>query len=404
MSILVFKYKAISESGEILEGYYEAKSESDVLTMLKSNNYFPMAIEEDKGSDIKTDLFAKKVTKKDMAVFCRQFYTMLNAGISIVKCLDILEKQTENRTLKKAISVVYEDVQKGMTLSEGMKKQNKIFPNLLVNMVQAGEVSGNLDVIMERMAVHFEKENKIENKVKNALVYPMVLSIVAIAVVVFLLTVVMPTFIGMFESSDSILPGPTRALLAISNWLKSYWYVFIGVVLIIILGLISFGKTEGGSIFFDSLKIKIPGFKKMNMKIITSRFTRTLSTLLSSGIPLLQALDVVSNVVGNKVVSNKLGIAKEDIRKGIPMSRTIKDMNLFPPMVDSMIKVGEESGALDDILYKTADFYDEEVEASMQKMTTMLEPVLIVFMAAIIGFIVIAMAMPMFDMVNTIEM
>ncbi|MCF6465642.1 type II secretion system F family protein [Clostridium sp. Cult2] len=399
----LYKYKAVSESGQIQEGYHEAPSESDVLVMLKNNNYYPMSIEEDKGTDIKKDLFSKKVTKKDIAVFCRQFYTMINAGISIINCLDILEKQTENKTLKKAIYVVSQDVQKGMTLSEGMAKHKKVFPDLLINMVEAGEVSGNLDVLMERMAIHFEKENNIENKVKNALVYPIVLSILAIAVVVFLLTVVMPTFIGMFESSGSILPAPTRALLAISNWLTQYWYLFIGIVSILIIGIISFGKTDGGRIFYDNLKIKIPGIKKMNIKIITSRFTRTLSTLLSSGIPLLQALNVVSKVVGNKVVANKLDKTKEEIRKGITMSITIKDINLFPPMVDSMIKIGEESGALDEILYKTADFYDEEVEASLQKMTTLLEPILIVFMAIIIGFIVIAMAMPMFDMVNTIE-
>lgn len=399
----IYKYKAISEAGQVQEGYHEASSEEDVLIMLKSSNYYPMFIEEDKGTNIKKDFFSKKVTKKDIAVFCRQFYTMINAGISIINCLDILEKQTENKTLKKSTYNVYEDVQKGMTLSEAMEKHKKVFPPLLINMVEAGEVSGNLDVLMERMAIHYEKENNIENKVKNALVYPIVLSIVAIAVVIFLLTVVMPTFISMFETSGSILPTPTRALLAISNWLSEYWYLFIGIALFIIVGIISFGKTTEGRIFYDTLKIKIPGIKNMNIKIITSRFTRTLSTLLSSGIPLLQGLDVVSKVVGNKVVSNKLNEAKDDIRKGIPMSRTIKDIGLFPPMVDSMIKIGEESGALDDILYKTADFFDEEVEASLQKMTTLLEPILIVFMAVIIGFIVIAMAMPMFDMVNTIE-
>ena len=399
----IYKYRAVSESGQIQEGYHEASSESDVLIMLKTNNYYPMSIEEDKGTGFKKEIFTKKITKKDIAVFCRQFYTMINAGISIINCLDILEKQTENKTLKKSTYNVYEDVQKGMTLSEAMEKHKKVFPPLLINMVEAGEVSGNLDVLMERMAIHYEKENNIENKVKNALVYPIVLSIVAIAVVIFLLTVVMPTFISMFETSGSILPTPTRALLAISNWLSEYWYLFIGIALFIIVGIISFGKTTEGRIFYDTLKIKIPGIKNMNIKIITSRFTRTLSTLLSSGIPLLQGLDVVSKVVGNKVVSNKLNEAKDDIRKGIPMSRTIKDIGLFPPMVDSMIKIGEESGALDDILYKTADFFDEEVEVSLQKMTTLLEPILIVFMAVIIGFIVIAMAMPMFDMVNTME-
>jgi len=399
----IYKYRAVSESGQIQEGYHEASSESDVLIMLKTNNYYPMSIEEDKGTGFKKEIFTKKITKKDIAVSCRQFYTMINAGISIINCLDILEKQIENKRLKKSVYVVYEDVQKGMTLSEAMAKHENIFPALLINMVEAGEVSGNLDVLMERMAIHYEKENNIENKVKNALVYPIVLSIVAIAVVVFLLTVVMPTFIGMFESSGSLLPGPTRVILTISNLLKEYWYLFLVVVILIVTGIISFRKTESGRVLVDNLKIKIPGVKKMSIKIITSRFTRTLSTLLSSGIPLLQGLDVVSKVVGNEVVSNKLNQAREDIRKGIPMSRTIKDIGLFPPMVDSMIKIGEESGALDDILYKTADFYDEEVETSLQKMTTLLEPILIIFMALIIGFIVIAMAMHIFDMVNTIE-
>lgn len=399
-----YKYKAISENGQIIEGYHQAQSETEVVAMLKNNKYIPMNIEEETATDIKdTGLFEKKITKKDMAVFCRQFYTMLNAGIGVVEALDILEQQTENKTLKKTIGIVYEDVQKGMALSEAMERHKKIFPSLLINMVEAGEVSGNLDVIMERMAIHFEKEFNIENKVKGALIYPIVLSIVSIAVVIFLLTSVMPTFIGMFESSGTMLPGPTLALLAISNWLTEYWYLFIGIILIFILGIKLFGKSGEGRKFFDGLKIKLPGIKNMNIKIITSRFTRTLSTLLSSGIPLLQALDVVSRVVENKVVGDEIQLAQEDIRKGVPMSKAIKDIGLFPPMVDSMIKIGEESGALDDILYKTADFYDEEVEASMQKMTTLLEPILIVFMAVVIGFIVISMAMPMFDMVNTMD-
>ncbi|MBZ2173728.1 type II secretion system F family protein [Schnuerera sp. xch1] len=399
----LYKYKAVSEKGEILEGYHEAQSESDVLIMLKNNNYYPMSVEENNKIDIKKDLFSKKVTKKDISVFCRQFYTMLNAGINIINCLDILEKQIEHKTLKKAIFAIYEDVQKGMTLSQGMKKHKSMFPSLLINMVEAGEVSGNLDVLMERMAVHFEKENKIKNKVNNALVYPVVLSIIAIAVVVFLIIVVMPTFIGMFETNGSVLPVSTRMLLTISNWLTNYWYLFILSVVFLLIGAIKFEKTEVGGLIIDNLKITIPGIKNISIKIITSRFTRTLSTLLSSGMPLLQALDVVKNIVGNRIVSNKLETAKEDIKKGISMSKTIKDTGLFPPMVDSMIKIGEESGALDDILYKTADYYDEEIEASIQKMTTLLEPILIVFMSIIIGFIVISMAMPMFDLVNTIE-
>ncbi|HHV39450.1 MAG TPA: type II secretion system F family protein [Tepidimicrobium sp.] len=400
----IYRYKAVSEDGKVLEGYYEGDSKADVLDMLKNNSYYPVLIEEDMGASIKTDIFARRITKKDMAVFCRQFYTMLNAGISIVNCLDVLKEQTQNNTFKKTIFSVYEDVQKGMTLSESMNKYEKVFPSLLANMVEVGETSGTLDVIMERMAVHYEKENRIENKIRSAFVYPAVLSIVAIAVVIFLLIVVMPSFISMFESNHMILPTPTRALLAISNWLKAYWYLFIGAIFAIAISLRILGTTPRGRLFYDSIKLKTPILNKLSINIVTSRFTRTMSTLLSSGIALLQAMNVVSNILGNEVVSQRLDVVKEDIRKGIPMSRAIETMDIFPPMVDSMIRVGEESGAIDDILDKTADFYDEEVDTSIQRMTTLLEPMLIVVMAVIIGFIVISIAMPMFDMVSTAQM
>ena len=400
---MLYKYKAVSESGQVLEGVYEARTEDDVIAMIRNNSYLPVSIEKSDTRGKSLNIFTTRVKKKDLAIFCRQFYTMLNAGISIVKCLDILEKQVENNVLKKAIGRVCEDVQKGFTLSEAMKKNEEVFPSLFINMIEAGEVSGNLDTIMERMSIHYEKENKIENKVKSALAYPIVLSIVAIGVVIFLLTFVMPTFIGMFESSGVALPAPTRLLLNISYGLQNYWHIFIPIVIALIVLARLYSQTESGSLLFDSIKIKMPGIKKINIKIITSRFARTLATLMASGISLLEALDAVSKVVGNKVVAQGIRKAKEDVRKGAPLSRTIKEMNVFPPMLNSMLKVGEESGSLDEILTKTADFYDEEAEVSLQNMTTMLEPIMTVFMAIIIGFIVISMAMPMFDMVNTIQ-
>ncbi|WP_234978603.1 type II secretion system F family protein [Anaerosalibacter sp. Marseille-P3206] len=402
---MIFKYKAVTDTGETLEGTFEGQNTDEVISMLRGNNYLPISVEELNEREVNSGItLGTNVKKKDMAVFCRQFYFMLNAGISIVNCLDILEKQTENKLLKKAIGKSYEDVQKGMTLSEAMKKHKKIFPILLVNMVEAGEVSGNLDIIMDRMAIHYEKENKIENKVKSAFTYPIILIIVSVAVVIFLLTKVMPTFIGMFESSGSALPGPTRYLLNMSERLENYWFIYAIVIPLVIAGIAFYAKSPSGKMLFDSLKIKLPGLKKTNIKIITSRFTRTLSTLLSSGIPLIQSLEVVSRVVGNVIVAKGLERGIEDIKKGVSLSSTIRAIGVFPPMVYSMINVGEESGSLDEILLKTADFYDEEVETSLEKMTTMLEPILIVIMAFIIGFIVIAMAMPMFDMVNTIEM
>ncbi len=250
--------------------------------------------------------------------------------------------------------------------------------------------------------MHFEKENKLENKVKSAMIYPMALAVVSVAVVIFLLVAVMPTFIGMFESSGQALPAPTRALLAISNALTTYWYIFIVVVGALLGGFLYYKRTPTGMRTIDGIKLKIPVVKETTKKIITSRFTRTLSTLMASGIPLLESIQIVGKVVGNTVVQDKLELSSEDVRKGVSLSRAVHEVGVFPPMVDSMIRIGEESGSLDDILYKTADFYDEEVEVALQKMAALMEPVMLVAMAVVIGFIVIAMAMPMFDMVNTI--
>lgn len=397
-----FKYRAIAKNGQTVEGVFEAASESDVISMIKANSYMPLQVERDVGEEAKFELFKAKVKKKDLAVFCRQFFTMIDAGLGIVKCLDILEVQTENKTLQLTISRVNEDVQTGLTLSEAMKKHPLIFPTILTNMVEAGEVSGNLDAILERMAVHFEKENKIENKIKGSAIYPAALMFVSIAVVIFMLVFVLPTFTSMFEGSDTPLPWPTKFLLDLSDSLKTYWYIYLGVVGLIVFGLISFKRTEEGTRFFDDMKLRLPVIKGVTAKIITSRFTRTLSTLMDSGIPLIKSMEVVSKVVNNLTIQDRITASIEQIRKGIPLSRAIKDVGVFPPMVDSMIKIGEESGSLDDILSKTADFYDEEVEVALHKMTTLLEPIMIVGMALVIGFIVIAMYLPMFDLVNTI--
>jgi type IV pilus assembly protein PilC len=269
-------------------------------------------------------------------------------------------------------------------------------------MVEAGEVSGNLDTIMERMAVHFEKENRLESKIKSSLIYPVALAFISVSVVIFMLIFVIPIFVGMFEGSNSTLPGPTRFLIGISDSIQTHWYIYVSVIGFIITFLVLFMQSQEGKRSFDNMKIKIPGVKITTAKIITSRFTRTLSTLMSAGIPLLQAMEVVGKVVNNIVIHKRLDNSIDSIRKGVPLSRAVKEVDIFPPMVDSMIKIGEESGSLDDILYKIADFYDEEVETSLQRMTTLIEPIMIVVMAVVIGFIVIAMALPMFDVMNTI--
>jgi type IV pilus assembly protein PilC len=398
-----YKYKSISSNGRESEGLYVGDNEAGLISMLKERKELVISIERDIQSEAQIELFKKKVKKKDLALFCRQFYTMISAGLGIVPCLEILVAQTENKSFKNAIADTYEEVQKGLTFSESMKQHKEIFPTILVSMVEAGEVSGNLDTVMLRMAEHFEKENKLENKVKSALVYPAVLAVVMVAVVIFMLVFIMPTFVGMFEGSGTALPGPTQFLINLSNSFQTYWYIYIAAIIAIVVGMSMYKKSEEGTRFFDSLKLRLPIVKGTSTMLITSRFTRTLSTLLSSGIPLIQAMEVVSRVVSNSVIEERLLNGIESIRKGVSLSRTIKDVGIFPPMVDSMIRIGEESGSLDNMLYKTADFYDEEMEASLQKLTSLIEPLMIVVMGLVIGFIVIAMYLPMFDMMKTVQ-
>ncbi|KAB3527593.1 type II secretion system F family protein [Alkaliphilus serpentinus] len=400
-----FSYKATTSEGKTVEGTFVANSKGEVVTLIRESNQYPInIIEATEGKNLNMNSFTigGRIKVKDISIFCRQFYTMLNAGVSIIASLDILKKQTENKRLREAVANIYEDLQKGRTLSEAMKTKNNIFPDLFINMVEAGEASGNLDTIMNRMAEHYEKENKINNKVKTAMMYPLVLSILALTVVVFLLAFVMPTFVSMFEGSGVPLPLPTKILLNISNTLTTYWYFFVAATVLMVFSFKVFISTEDGKYSFDSFKLKIPVVSNTIKKVATSRFSRTLSILLASGISLLEALDIVARVVGNKVLEKVIHGTMEDVRKGAPLSKPIRNSGFFPPMLDSMLQIGEESGALDDILEKTANFYDDEVETAIQKMTGLLEPLMIVFMALIIGAIVIAMLLPMFDMISTI--
>lgn len=399
-----YKYKAMSASGQIIEGTYTGNSKEDVLNMLRQNKNYPVSVQEViETKDIKSLSLFKHVKTKDIAILCRQFHTMMNAGVSIINCLDILRQQIESKKLRAVVGEVYEIVQKGFTLSEAMKKHQEVFPDLLINMVAAGEASGNLDTIMDRMASHFEKEDKINRKVKGAMMYPAVLSVVAMAVVIFLLTFVMPTFVTMFQSSGVKLPTPTVIVLAVSNGVKKFWYAIILIIAALSYAVVQGAKSQSGKLFIDSMKFKIPVINKMTQKIITSRFSRTLATLMSSGMPLLQALEIVSKVVGNRVAAEGILKAKDEVRKGANLSAPIKKLGVFPPMLVSMLTIGEESGALDDILDRTANYYDDEVEAAMENVTKLIEPIMLVIMAVVVGFIVMAMILPIFDMMNTIK-
>ena len=395
-----FKYRAMTKNGERIEGQYEAKSKDDVLRMINSNDYYPLKIEEVKESKEIEFSFLDKVTTKDLAIFCRQFYTMLDAGVSIVNALDILATELHNKKLKEILRDMDEDVKKGELLSVSMAKHKKYFPQLLIKMIESGEISGNMDEMMLRMANHFEKENKINNKIKSAMTYPSVLSVVALGAVMFIMTFVMPTFIGMFEEEGIELPSITKFTIGASKFLSSNVVLIIITLAILAVLFNLYKKSSAGSNIISKLKLSLPIIGELNKKIIVSRFTRTLSTLLSSGVSLIHALPTVAGVLENKIAEDSILKIREDVVRGEALSKSIKEEEIFPNMLASMIKIGEESGSLDDILNKTADFYDEEVEQTIQTTTALIEPLLIVVMGLVIGLIIISIMLPMFDMYN----
>ena len=392
-----FKYRVMNSDGDKIEGSYEGNSKDEVIDFISGNGYYPLIVEEvieSRNIEIK---FNNKVKLKDLSIFCRQFYTMLDAGVPILTCLSILSEQIQNVKLKKAIKGVEEDVEKGGVLSDAMKKYTDVFPDLLISLVTSGEASGNLDAIMLRMATHYEKENKINNKVKSAMIYPMVLSFVAVAAVVFILTYVMPTFMTIFEGSGTVLPWSTKLLLGISSGIQNDWFFIIVLILLITIVLRIFLKSDQGILFSSKLKLKLPILKKLNQMIIVSRFTRTLSTLIASGLPLINSLEIVAGVAGNKVAENALIKIRDSVMRGESLYSSMRESEVFPAMLYSMVKIGEETGSLDDILNKTADFYDEELESTIQTSVAMIEPLLILVMGLVIGFIVISIMLPMFD-------
>ncbi|MEL7597124.1 MAG: type II secretion system F family protein, partial [Clostridiaceae bacterium] len=393
-----FKYRAINKKGEKIEGNFIANNENEVLAMIRGKEYYPVLVKKtSQRKKIDLSYIFSKVKKKDVAVLCRQLSTLLNAGLDILNCVHILRQQTENKKLTFSLNEIYEDIQRGSTLSEAMNKYNNIYPQLLINMIEAGEATGSLNNVVEKMAQHYEKESKMDNKINNAMVYPIVLGIVSIGVVVFLLTYVMPTFMTMFESSGTEMPVLTKKLLAVSNIMRNYWYLLLIATTAMIIGLRELAKKEKVENVLETIKLKMPILKNINQIIITSRFTRNLSIVLYSGISIIEALEIVSKVVGNKLVERKLLESREKIMKGISLAETLKDINIFPPMVLAMIKIGEESGSLDSILEKTANFYDEEVETKLSKIATLIEPMMILFMGLIVAFIVVAMILPIFD-------
>lgn len=398
-----YSYTSVDKNGKKYTGIIEAANMAQLSSRMREKNQFIVNAEDQ--ADVITSKqigASRKVKVKPLSIFCRQFATLINAGITAVKSLDILFQQTEDKDMKMYLGRIYEAVQKGEAMSEAFRKQGLAFPELFINMVMAGESSGNLDAVLIRMADHYEKENKLKNRIKGAMVYPLVLMTLTVVVVILMLTVVLPSFTGIILSGGGEIPLPTRILLGLSDFLQQYWYLIAGVIILFTISWRAYKRSEKGRLWWDTTKLKIPIVKKSLRMIYSSRFARTLSTLLSSGIQMLPSIDITARVINNQLIHDKLRSSIEDIRKGTPLSLALKKTDQFPPMIYNMISVGEESGLLDDILIKTAAFYDEESDAAVTRLVALLEPLLIVFMAVIIGFVVISIALPMFSMYGAV--
>lgn len=396
-----YKYKAINSLGEIIEGSHTANSKEDIYKVIASNGYKPLKVEEVVGSkDI--SFGRRKINTKDLSIFCRQLATMLEAGVSLTYSVGVLAEQIPNKKLKEILPKVNEDIRKGEELSVAMGKFSDDFPKLLISMIEVGENSGTLDSIMNRMAIYYENQTKMNGKIKNAMIYPAVLSVVTVAIVTFILVYLMPMFVEMFQSSEVELPMLTRILLEASDFLKDYLVVVIIFVVAAVVTIRYYlTKTKDGIYKHSMFKLKNSLFRDLERKTVVSRFARGIATVLGAGLSMNKSLDVVSGVLDNKYAETRLESIKEQVLMGQALSEAMAKESIFPAMLSSMIKIGEESGDLDGILNKTADFYDGELERAIANFTAVLEPVMIVIMGVIVGFLIISILTPMFTMYNT---
>jgi type IV pilus assembly protein PilC len=401
-----YTYRVRTAEGRIVTGAMEADGEGAVATRLRAQGYIPVQITKESKVSAKTEIriFPEKVKLKDLAVFSRQFATMINSGLSLLRTLNILSEQTENSLLAKTIGALRDDVEKGSSLSGSMSKHPKVFNNLFVAMVRAGETGGQLDTVLMRVADNFEADYRLRQKVKSAMTYPVVVAGIAILLVTIMLLFVVPTFAGMFEGLGGELPLPTKILLAISNQAKFLVPAFIVLSIVLFFTYKRLRKTSADArLRFDQAKLKIPIFGDLFQKVAISRFSRTLALLLRAGVPVLQALDIVADSTGNEVLARAAADVKESVRSGETLAGPLVKHSVFPPMVVQMISVGEDTGALDAMLDKVSDFYDQEVESTTESLTSLIEPIMIAVLGGIVGAMVIALYMPMFKIFDLIK-
>lgn len=397
-----YLWKGRSPNGELLSGEYQTESKDELVSYLRKRKIIITSVRQ-KSAQVALKMPGKdRVSVKDIGVFTRQFATMINAGLPMVQCLDILSQQTEKEFLKTSISRIMTDVEGGSTLGEAMGRHPKVFSSLYVNMVEAGEAGGILDVILVRLATFLEKLDALQRKVKSALTYPSVVAIVALGATAFMLIFIIPTFAKMFTDFGGELPLPTKIVIGISDFLRAFWWAIAASIAGLVVALQRYYKTANGRLTVDKLMLKIPVLGTVIRKGSVARFTRTLGTLISSGVPILQGLEITARTAGNRVVENAVMATRESISQGNTISEPLKECGVFPPMVTSMIAVGEQTGALDEMLEKIATFYDSEVDTAVDSLTAVIEPVMIVIMGIVVGGMLIAMYLPMFKLVTVV--
>lgn len=396
-----YNYKAMDASGKTKKGSIEAQSVDLAKERLRREGLSIMEIDENK--DIQINFGRKKVKTRDLAVFCKQFGSILRAGVPIIQALDMLAEQMENKTLQTALKEAQTHVQKGGTLADAFKLNPEIFPPILYNMVAAGEMSGKLEVCFERLATQFEKDGYIQAKIKSAMTYPIVVLVVIGVVVAIMMIKVIPTFSEMFEEMGTKLPGATQMLVNFSDFLVHKWWLLLIIIAGIVVGIKFFKVTPTGQQFFGSLALKMPVFGNLSIKTAAATFARTFSTLLASGISLIDAVDQTAKVMKNKVIRDKLMECKSQVAKGVPLSKPIKDMDIFPVMLPQMMHIGEETGNIEDMMVKVADYYEEEVDLAVESLSAAMEPLIMVVLAGVVGVIVVAIYSPIMSMYDAVD-
>lgn len=399
----VFVWKGRTPGGEVRSGEIEADNRDDALTHLRRKRIIATQVRpKAKGIKLPFSLGKGRIKGKDLAIFTRQFSTMIDSGLPLVQCLDILSKQTEATALREVITAVMHDVEAGTTLAEALAKRPEAFDSLFVNMIDAGEAGGILDKILSRLANYIEKAETLKRKVKSAMTYPAVVLCVAGGAMVFMLLVIIPVFAEVFADFGGSLPLPTLIVVKLSDFVKQTWWMGGLAIAGFIFALKRYRKTEKGARRIDAMLLRSPVLGDLVRKASIARFTRTLGTMISSGVPILAGLDITARTSGNKIVEDAIQLTKASIREGETIAQPLRESKVFPPMVVQMISVGEETGALDKMLEKIADFYDEEVNTAVDTLTSIIEPVMIVVMGTMVGGMVVAMYLPMFKLINVV--